>query len=137
MARPPNHPLPALSDEEREGLRAISRSFNDPAAHVARAKALLAVAGGASFTEAVAGPAGAVAMPSPPWWLGSTSLVWPRWRRSTGAALLRPTPTWSVVGFCRRWSAVLIGRPMTLRGAAQGCGRFARGEHLHDLDGAA
>lgn len=52
MARPPNHPLRALSDEEREGLQEISRSFNEPAAHVARAKALLAVADGASFTEA-------------------------------------------------------------------------------------
>lgn len=52
MARPPNHPLRSLSDEEREALRAISRSFNEPAAHVARAKALLAVADGASFTEA-------------------------------------------------------------------------------------
>lgn len=52
MARPQHHPLRPLSDEEREGLRAISRSFNEPAAHVARAKALLAVSDGASFTEA-------------------------------------------------------------------------------------
>lgn len=52
MARPQQHPLQPLSDEHRQALRSISRSFNEPAAHVARAKALLAVAEGASFTEA-------------------------------------------------------------------------------------
>lgn len=52
MARPPNHPLRALSEQERECLVTISRSFNEPAAHVARAKALLAVADGSCFTEA-------------------------------------------------------------------------------------
>lgn len=52
MARPPDHPLRTLSEQERECLRSISRSFNEPAAHVARAKALLAVSGGCSFSEA-------------------------------------------------------------------------------------
>lgn len=52
MARPPNHPLRALSTQERECLLAVSRSYNEPAAHVARATALLAVADGCSFSEA-------------------------------------------------------------------------------------
>lgn len=52
MSRQPNHPLRGLTDPEREGLLAISRSYTEPAAHVARAKALLAVAEGWSFSEA-------------------------------------------------------------------------------------
>jgi transposase len=52
MARQPNQPLRALSDQERECLLAVSRSYNEPVAHVARAKALLAVADGYSFSEA-------------------------------------------------------------------------------------
>lgn len=52
MSRKPNHPLRALTDQERECLRTISRSFYEPAAHVERAKALLAVAEGCSFSEA-------------------------------------------------------------------------------------
>lgn len=52
MSRKPNHPLRALTDQERAALRAISRSYNEPAAHVERAKALLAVAEGCSFSEA-------------------------------------------------------------------------------------
>lgn len=52
MSRRPNHPLRALTDQERESLRAISRSYNEPAAHVERAKALLAVSEGCSFSEA-------------------------------------------------------------------------------------
>lgn len=52
MSRKPNHPLRSLTDQEREGLLAISRSYTEPAAHVARAKALLAVAEGCSFSEA-------------------------------------------------------------------------------------
>jgi hypothetical protein len=41
MARQPHHPLRALSDQERECLLSISRSYHEPAAHVARAKALV------------------------------------------------------------------------------------------------
>jgi transposase len=47
-------PLRALSDEERSVLRHVSRSSREPAVVVARAKALLAVAAGASYTEAAA-----------------------------------------------------------------------------------
>lgn len=45
-------PLRPLSDDEHAVLRHLSRSGSEPAAVVARAKALLAVAGGATFTAA-------------------------------------------------------------------------------------
>src|SRR5512135_1202435 len=45
-------PLRVLTDEERAVLTHISRSASEPASHVARAKALLAVADGKNYTEA-------------------------------------------------------------------------------------
>ena len=45
-------PLRVLTDEEREVLTQISRSASAPASHVARAKALLAVADGQNYQEA-------------------------------------------------------------------------------------
>ncbi len=45
-------PLRVLTDEERDVLTQISRSASEPASHVARAKALLAVADGKNYTEA-------------------------------------------------------------------------------------
>jgi transposase len=45
-------PLRALTDEERVVLTQISRASSEPASHVARAKALLAVADGKTYTEA-------------------------------------------------------------------------------------
>jgi transposase len=50
-------PLRSLTDEEREVLTELSRATSEPAAHVARAKALLAVADGKTYQEA-AGVAG-------------------------------------------------------------------------------
>lgn len=44
--------LRPLTDEEREVLRQISRAQSEPASHVSRAKVLLAVADGASYTAA-------------------------------------------------------------------------------------
>lgn len=52
MTRRQNAPLRALTSDERQWLERISRSYTDPASHVARAKAILAVAAGASFTQA-------------------------------------------------------------------------------------
>lgn len=52
MSRKPNHPLRTLTEPERQCLRSISRSYHEPAAHVVRAKVLLAVAEGCSFSEA-------------------------------------------------------------------------------------
>jgi Homeodomain-like domain len=52
MSRPQKQPLRALSEEERMELERLTRSLREPAAHVARARALLAVAAGASFTAA-------------------------------------------------------------------------------------
>jgi len=52
MARPHVDPLRTLTPEERGWLTRLSRARAEPAAHVARATALLAVADGASYTEA-------------------------------------------------------------------------------------
>ena len=52
MTRRQKVPLRPLTEEERHLLVRISRSHAEPASHVARAKALLAVADGRSYTEA-------------------------------------------------------------------------------------
>ena len=52
MTRRKKDPLRNLTDHERLWLVQISRSQAEPAAHVARAKALLAVAEGHSYTDA-------------------------------------------------------------------------------------
>ena len=52
MSRRQVDPLRVLTGEERTWLHRISRSQVEPAAHVARAKALLAVAAGRSYTDA-------------------------------------------------------------------------------------
>lgn len=52
MPRRPNEPLRSLSTAERTQLERLSRAHTEPATEVARAKALLAVAEGRSFTEA-------------------------------------------------------------------------------------
>src|ERR671938_448090 len=52
MSRRQKDPLRALSAEERMTLTRLSRSQRAPAAQVARATALLAVAGGESYTVA-------------------------------------------------------------------------------------
>jgi len=52
MTRRQKDPLRPLTDEERTVLIQISRAQSEPASHVARAKSLLAVADGASYTTA-------------------------------------------------------------------------------------
>jgi transposase len=52
MTRRQKDPLRKLTDQERLWLVRISRSQAEAAAHVARAKALLAVADGQSYTDA-------------------------------------------------------------------------------------
>lgn len=52
MTRRQKDPLRALTSDEQQWLERISRSQSDPASHVARAKILLAVAAGATFTAA-------------------------------------------------------------------------------------
>jgi transposase len=52
MTRRQNHPLRPLSAEERQELERISRANSESATRVARAKALLAVAEGKSYTAA-------------------------------------------------------------------------------------
>src|SRR5207237_5638647 len=52
MSRRRKDPLRPLSDAERRALAQLSRSQSAPAAQVARARALLAVAEGQSYTAA-------------------------------------------------------------------------------------
>lgn len=52
MTRQQKDPLRKISDEERKWLKEISRSQSEPASHVARAKQILSVADGNTYTEA-------------------------------------------------------------------------------------
>lgn len=52
MTRQQKDPLRSLTEEERRWLERLSRAQAEPAGQVARAKALLAVADGQSYTEA-------------------------------------------------------------------------------------
>jgi transposase len=52
MSRKQKHPVRALTKDEQKWLKRIARSIREPATHVARAKQLLAVANGHSYTEA-------------------------------------------------------------------------------------
>src|SRR5947209_20604676 len=52
MSRRQNDPLRPLTAEERQELTRLSRSLSAPAAQVERARALLAIADGASYTAA-------------------------------------------------------------------------------------
>lgn len=52
MTRRQKDPLRPLTSEERRWLARVARSHAEPASHVARAKALLAVADGKSYTQA-------------------------------------------------------------------------------------
>jgi len=52
MTRRKNEQLRTLTAEEQEWLERISRSHTEPASHVARAKEILAVAEGKSYTRA-------------------------------------------------------------------------------------
>lgn len=52
MARPQKEPLRPLTAEEREILKQVARGQSEPASHVARAKALLAVAAGKTYVKA-------------------------------------------------------------------------------------
>lgn len=52
MGRPPHDPLRSLTDVERMHLTQVARAASERADRVSRAKALLAVAAGATFTAA-------------------------------------------------------------------------------------
>ena len=55
MTRRQKDPLRALSAEERRALEQLSRASSEPASHVARARLVLAVADGGSYTAAARG----------------------------------------------------------------------------------
>src|SRR4051812_8763591 len=52
MSRHPKDPLRPLTADERQELTRLNRSLSAPVAHVERARALLAIADGASYTAA-------------------------------------------------------------------------------------
>jgi transposase len=52
MTRLRKDPLRKLSNEERDILEQISRSYSEPASHVARSKVILAVADGKTYAQA-------------------------------------------------------------------------------------
>lgn len=52
MTRRKREPLRKLREEERNWLERISRSQSEPSSHVVRAKQILAVADGHTYTEA-------------------------------------------------------------------------------------
>ncbi|MBI2862609.1 MAG: helix-turn-helix domain-containing protein [Chloroflexi bacterium] len=52
MSRPQKEPLRSLTNQERSFVQQISRTRSEPASHVARTKAILAVAEGHTFTAA-------------------------------------------------------------------------------------
>ena len=52
MTRRRKDPLRSLTDEERAVLEQISRSYSEPASHVARSKIILAVADGKTYAQA-------------------------------------------------------------------------------------
>ncbi|WP_228058396.1 hypothetical protein [Nostoc sp. LEGE 12447] len=52
MSRCPKKPLRSLTEQERNVLLKISRAESQPASHVIRAKILLLVASGKSYTQA-------------------------------------------------------------------------------------
>lgn len=54
MTRSKKDPLRELTEKERMWLERISRSQSEPAGHVARAKEILAVANGQTYTQAAA-----------------------------------------------------------------------------------
>ena len=55
MTRRQKDPLRPLTEEERAALEQLSRAASGPASHVARAKLVLAVAAGQSYTAAARG----------------------------------------------------------------------------------
>jgi len=55
MTRRQKDPLRPLTEEERAALEQLSRAASEPASHVARAKLVLAVAAGQSYTAAARG----------------------------------------------------------------------------------
>ena len=55
MTRRQKDPLRPLTEEERAALERLSRATSEPASHVARARLVLAVADGRSYTAAARG----------------------------------------------------------------------------------
>ena len=86
MSRRQKDPLRPLSTEERAELERLSRAQAEPAALVARAKALLAVADVPATPRQLSWPDERAAMPWLSWLVGSTERDLPLSSQDTGAA---------------------------------------------------
>ena len=144
MTRRRKDPLRPITLEERAWLERISRATSEPASHVARAKALLAVAAGQTYQAAAAAPAAAPMMPWRSWWRASTKLASMPSCRDTAVGRRPPLPAPSATVFSPRPAGCRIVKRMRMarqRGRSQRssvpsavlrCG--AQGQHRDDLD---
>ena len=135
-------PLRALREDERSVLQHLSRASREPAAVVARAKAVVAVAGGATYTaaaQAAGPPLRGCGRPAgrPLQSEGTGSALSPA-RRGTCRSLherrARTHPGRGSAGAPARggWDRDLVTRDAPAR-PASGARRLGAGEHLHHL----
>src|SRR5215212_3768900 len=95
MSRQQKAPLRPLRDMERVSLVRLSRSASAPAAQVARARALLAVAEGRSYTAAAQLVGRSTGDTATRWVAGFNKPGWPQSYRATAAAIRFATVRWS------------------------------------------
>ena len=102
MSRRQKNPLRTLKKDERLWLKRIARSTSEPASHVARAKQLLAVAEGLSYTAAahVAGRKSGDAVAQLIARFNDEGLKAIEPRRGGGPSRLMPPPHGN--GFCKK-----------------------------------
>src|SRR3954451_10684751 len=103
MSRRQKDPLRPLSEAERRSLSRLSRSQIAPAAQVARARALLAVAGGQSYTAAAQLVGRMSATPLRAGWQGSTAVARLHWCRTTVVATRSAMARRNSDAFWRKW----------------------------------
>ena len=87
MSRRQSEPLRSLQDAERVSLARLSRSASAPAAQVARARALLAVAEGRSYTATAHLVGRRTGDTVARWVAGFNNAGWPQWCRAMAAAI--------------------------------------------------
>ena len=111
MTRRRKDPLRIITPEERAWLERISRATSEPASHVARARALLAVADGQTY-QAAAEAAGRRSKRLPSWWRASTTLASTRSCLDMAVVLPPPIPVPTVIVFSPRRAACRNAKPM-------------------------
>ena len=142
MSRHQKDPLRPLTADERTELTRLSRSPSAPAAQVDRARALLAIADGASYTAAAHQVGRGTTRPSRPGSAASTARGWPPCARTMAAgraSAMALTQQQRILAEWARPPAARAGRHRHLvlepaaEGLAPGAGRAAAGQHVHDL----